>query len=435
MTPSASPLSPDALAPFLQPGSTPVWLRVGRLFTGCDATVLRDAHLLYDGRQILHAGAAAPPAELLGPGKTGPDLFLPDHTVLPGLIDAHTHLFLEGGEEDPAKRAAYLKLPVTELLPRAEDRLARLVAIGLTGVREAGDKIGVGRTLQARWLSSARGTMPYVDAPGAAINHQGRYGSFMAEPMEDQGSVEGAIANRLARGAYRIKLLATGIINFERGAVTAKPQMPVEELTHFAAATRALGKQTMVHCSGTDGVANCIAARVDSIEHGYFINDDQLAQLRDLDLAWVPTFAPVQYQVDHADALGWSNLVRDNLQRILDGHARSLAHAGRLGVRIVAGSDSGSHGVPHGWGFLTELELMERAGLTAAQVLHSATGASSGRLGYAENFGTLVRGAKPRLIVTSHDVLGTVAKLRRPKAVVFDGVVHPGGDDPTVPGL
>ena len=64
--------------------------------------------------------------------------------------------------------------------------------------------------------------------------------------------------------------------------------------------------QFWVHCSGNDGVANCIAARVDTIEHGYFIDDNQLAQLRDLDLAWVPTFAPVQYQVDHAAALAAS---------------------------------------------------------------------------------------------------------------------------------
>jgi imidazolonepropionase-like amidohydrolase len=243
------------------------------------------------------------------------------------------------------------------------------------------------------------------------------------------------VAERIATGAHRIKLLATGIINFEKGAVTAKPQMPAPELTLFADAARAHGKQTMVHCSGNDGVANCIAARVDSIEHGYFIDDDQLAQLRDLDLAWVPTFAPVQYQVDHAAALGWSDLICDNLRRILDHHARSLARAGELGVRIVAGSDSGSHGVPHGWGFLRELELMQQAGLTAAQVLHSATGASAARLGYAENFGTLIAGAKPRFLLTAHEVLHDVGNLRRPKAVIFDGVVHTGGDDPGVPGL
>lgn len=277
--------------------------------------------------------------------------------------------------------------------------------------------------------------MPYVDAPGAAINRQGRYGSFMSRPMEEQGTPAGAVADRVAAGAHRIKLIATGIINFEKGAVTAKPQMPAVELTEFVAAARAHGQQTMVHCSGNDGVANCIAAKVDSIEHGFFVDDAQLAQLRDLDIAWVPTFAPVQFQVDRAAELGWSDQVRDNLQRILDGHARSLARASELGVRIVAGSDAGSHGVAHGWGFLRELELMQRAGLSAAQVLHSATGASAQRLGYAEKMGVLAAGAKARFLVTAHDVVSDVTALRKPKAVVFDGAVHTHGDDPAVPGL
>jgi imidazolonepropionase-like amidohydrolase len=412
-----------------------LWLRVGRMFTGRDTTTLTDAHLVYNGVSILHAGPDVPAAALLRPGQTAPDLHLPAHTVLPGLIDAHTHLFLEGGEENPARRADYLKLPEAELHARATARLSRLVAIGVIAIREAGDKAGVGLTLQARWRSAARGVMPYVDAPGAAINHQGRYGSFMARPTEEQGTPEATVAERLAAGGHRIKLLATGIINFEKGAVTAKPQMAAPELTQFADAARAHGRQTMVHCSGNDGVANCISARVDSIEHGYFIDDDQLAQLRDLDLAWVPTFAPVQYQVDHAAALGWSDPIRDNLRHILDGHARGLARAAQLGVRIVAGSDSGSHGVAHGWGFIKELELMQAAGLTAAQVLHSATGASAGRLGYAENFGVLTAGAKPRFLLTEHDVLGSVENLRRPKAVVFDGLVHTHGDDPALPGL
>lgn len=419
----------------LNPRAGPIWLRVGRVFTGSGTSVLHDAHLVYDGARILHVGVRAPAAAVLRPQQTAPDLELPAYTAMPGLIDAHTHLFLEGGEENSAARADYLKLPEAELHSRAAARLARLLAIGVIAVREAGDKAGVGLALQARWRSAARGVMPYVDAPGAAINHQGRYGSFMARPTEEQVSPEATVAARIADGAHRIKLLATGIINFEKGAVTAKPQMPAPELTQFADAARAQGKQTMVHCSGHDGVANCIAARVDTIEHGYFIDDEQLAQLRDLDLAWVPTFAPVQYQVDHAEALGWSNLIRDNLRRILDGHARSLVRAAQMGVRIVAGSDSGSHGVAHGWGFVRELELMQRAGLSAPQVLHSATGASAGRLGYAEKFGLLASEAKPRFLLTERDVLSDVAELRGAKTVVFDGRVIVGGDDPAIPGL
>jgi imidazolonepropionase-like amidohydrolase len=422
-------------APALSPRDGAVWLRVGRLFTGTGDTALRDAHLVYDATGILHAGCEPPPAACLRAGRTEPDLFLPEHTALPGLIDAHTHLFLEGGEEIAEKRASYLKLPEGELLARAIARLPSLVPLGVIAVREAGDKAGAGLALQARWRSAERGDMPYVDAPGAAIHHQGRYGSFMARPVEEHGGPRGAVADRLAAGAHRIKLIATGIINFEKGAVIAKPQMPAEELTEFVALSREAGKQTMVHCSGNDGVANCIAAGVDSIEHGYFVDDDQLALLRDRDIAWVPTFAPVQFQVDQAAALGWSNLVRDNLRRILDAHARSLARAAELGVRLVAGSDAGSQGVPHGWGMLRELELMQGAGLAAGKVLHSATGASALRLGYGERFGVLETGAKARFILTAGDVLSDVANLRIPKTVVFDGTVHTGGHELPVAGL
>jgi imidazolonepropionase-like amidohydrolase len=139
--------------------------------------------------------------------------------------------------------------------------------------------------------------------------------------------------------------------------------------------------------------------------------------------------------VDHSAALGWSDSIRESLQRILDRHSRSLVRAAQLGVRVIAGSDSGSHGVPHGWGFLTELELMQRAGLAATEVLRSATGASAERLAFAEKFGVLAAGARARFILTEHDVLASVANLRRTRAVVFDGVVHAGDDNPAVPGL
>jgi imidazolonepropionase-like amidohydrolase len=344
-------------------------------------------------------------------------------------------LFLEGGEEKPDRRAETLKLPDEVLLSNAAARLSRLLRIGVTAVRDAGDKNHVGLALQRRYRSAERPPMPYIDSPGAALHHQGRYGSFMGGSIEEHGSLDAAIAARVAAGAHRIKLLATGIINFEKGAVTAKPQMPVEELTRAVAIARRHGRQTFAHCSGNDGVDNCIEARVDSIEHGFFVDDQQLARMRDLDIAWVPTFAPVQYQVDKAAQLGWSDLIRGNLQRILDQHAARLVRAMQLGVRIVAGSDAGSHGVPHGHGFLWELELMERAGLTPAQVLRAATGAGGERLGFAENFGILRRGAKPRFLLTDAPVLASVRHLRSPTTVVFDGAVFAGGDDADLSGM
>lgn len=427
--------SSDPITEVLSGIAGPIWLKVGRMFDGTDHTVVPDAHIVYDADGIRHAGAESPSPDLIRVGQEKPDLHLPDHTILPGLTDAHTHLFLEGGETDPARRSAHLKLSPEEQLDLAQSRLKRLVSIGITAVREAGDKTNVGLALQSRHASDQRGTMPYVDAPGAAINHQKRYGSFMARPTEEYDSPAATVAARIADGAHRIKLLATGIINFEKGAVTAKPQMPADELTAFVQASREHGKQTMVHCSGHDGVANCIAARVDTIEHGYFIDDDQLARIRDTDMVWVPTFAPVQFQVDHPEHIGWSDQVCTNLQRIVDAHSRSLVKAQELGVRVVAGSDAGSHGVAHGWGFIRELELMQVAGISAQHVLHTATGAGRERMGYAERFGALQAGYKSRFILTTHDVLNDVSHLRASKIVVFDGTTLSTGDDESRPGL
>lgn len=411
----------------------PVWIRVGTLFDGF--AVLRNAHLVFDATRIVHVGIDFPSAAVIRSEQIAPDLELADYTALPGLIEAHAHFFLEGGELDPKRRAAYLTQSNAELLTRAEARLERLLRIGVTAVREAGDRNGVGPALQRRYRSEARGAMPYVDCPGAALHHKGRYGAFMGMPIEDYPDIEAAVRGRAAEGVHRIKLLATGIINFEKGAVTAKPQLEAEELSRAVRVAHELGRQTMIHCSGHDGVANCIAARVDTIEHGFFIDDAQLAQLRDLDIAWVPTFAPVQFQLDHGVALGWSETVRDHLRRILDAHATRLVHAAKIGVRIVAGSDAGSHGVPHGYGFLTELELMTAAGLTPERVLQSATGDSAARLGLADDVGALRVGRKARFLLTKAPVLDDVRRLRDPLTTVFDGAVYEGGDQPPQPGL
>ncbi len=411
----------------------PVWLRVGWLFDG--EQVVRDAHLVYDDLAIRHAGAASPPATAIRSGQDEPDLHLPGSTILPGLIESHAHLFLEGGEKRPDVRARQFTRTDSELLADAERRLPRILRLGVTAIRDAGDRNGVGLALQRRYRMHSPTTVPYLDSPGAAIHHRGRYGAFMGRAVEDDGSLDRAIAARVGDGAHRIKLLATGIINFEKGAVTAKPQMPAEELLRAVSLARAHGRQTFAHCSGADGVDNCLAAGVDSIEHGFFVNEEQLARMRDRDIAWVPTFAPVQFQLDHAAALGWDTRVQEQLRRILDAHARSLAHAARIGVRIVAGSDAGSQGVPHGHGFLRELELMESAGLSAVQVLHAATGAPAARLQFAEDFGVLRRAAKARFLITPASVLQSVSHLRVAAIVVFDGTAHAGGDNPAEPGL
>lgn len=394
-----------------------VWLRVGTLIDGSGTAPLRDAHVVYSQAGILYAGADTPPAELAknGQAATAPDAELPDYTLLPGLIDAHTHMFLEGGELDLDKRAAFLKQSPEELLERARGRLEKIVGIGVTAMRDCGDKDGVGLALSRLCSSPDRPTMPYIDSPGAAIHHRERYGSFMGEPIEDFSTAAACVAARVNAGADRIKLIPTGIINFKQGAVTTAPQMTTEEIAAIVAAAKSHNRQTIAHGSGDDGIERIIEGGVDSIEHGFFLRDNQLAKMRDRQVAWAPTFSPVQKQVDHADRFGWDAHVLRNLRKILDRHAATLVKAHAMGVQVIAGSDAGSCGVVHGLGFLEELELMERAGLAPTAIIHSATGASARRLAFKERFGEIKPGYLSRFILTRHSPLETVSESSQTK--------------------
>src|SRR4029077_3676441 len=102
-------------------------------------------HVVYDRNGILFTDAkTSPPANLLNPGQRAPDADLPEYTLLPGLIEAHAHLFLEGGELNLEKRNAYLKQTPEALLQAALPRLEKLLRLGIIAIRDAGDKDGVG---------------------------------------------------------------------------------------------------------------------------------------------------------------------------------------------------------------------------------------------------------------------------------------------------
>lgn len=400
--------------------NTPTWIQVGTLIDGYSNEPLLNAHLVYTEDEILFVGTTAPSADITK-GKEQPDVILPDYTLLPGLIDCHTHLFLEGGELDFEKRKAYLAQTPEELLDHAKERLAKLVGLGIQAVRDAGDKDGVGIAIAKLYRSEDRPLMPYVDSPGPAIHRQGRYGKFMGYAIENNDSLIDCVETRIENGSDRIKLIPTGIINFKKGLVTAKPQMTSEEVAEFVLAAKKHGKQTFAHASGDLGIDVAIEGGVDTVEHAFFIRDDQLDAMLEKGIAWVPTFAPVQKQIDHADTMGWPDEIVANLQKILDQHSTSLKKANTLGVIILAGSDAGSCGVAHGLGFLYELEQMEKAGLPSMQVIQSATGTPSSRLAFSEKIGQLKPGYKSRFLLTKHSPLETVSNLQKEKTVVFNG--------------
>lgn len=416
---------PDILTGLrVTPAKPTRWLAVGKLLDAPKRRVLDHAHLVYTHSRILHVGTDAAAAALAA-GQAAPDLVLPDHLALPGLIEGHSHTFLEGAELAAEKRGAYQQQDSETLYQNSAARLGPLARMGIIAMRDGGDKDRVGLRLSRR---TASGDCPpftaRVFSPGAGIYRQGRYGGFFSEPVEDHPTLASCVQARVAEGADHIKIVPTGIINFAKGAVIAKPQFSVAEIRQFKHAAQAHHKHLMAHASGELGVGYAIDGGVDTVEHGFFITDVQLARMRDEGIAWVPTFTPVQAQVDHADIMGWSGEALDHLRRILENHARSLQKALALGVNVLVGSDAGSCGVAHGTGLLREMELLEQAGMPTLGILCQVTHGNNHALIGSQPYGALEVGLKPRFILTEHKPLETVGNLYRERLVVFDGAAE-----------
>ncbi|MEI8313605.1 MAG: hypothetical protein WCH98_22890, partial [Verrucomicrobiota bacterium] len=203
--PDADGNPPDPLASLRITRENPVrWIVVGQLLDSKNRCVLKNAHLVYDQSRILHAGTEAPDEAVLK-GKKSPDLSLPEHTAMPGLIEGHSHTFLEGAELAAEKRGDYQKQSPQLLYEKAESRLHILARLGVIAMRDGGDKDQVGLRLSK--LTASGDCPPFtarVLSPGAGIHRQGRYGSFFGKPLEEHADIEACVRARVAEGADHI---------------------------------------------------------------------------------------------------------------------------------------------------------------------------------------------------------------------------------------
>jgi imidazolonepropionase-like amidohydrolase len=337
--------------------------------------------------------------------------------LLPGLVDAHVHLFLHGRPTDAAARSAHLKQDVEALVDAARRGARRQLQAGVTLVRDAGDRHGINHRLRAEAQQPGSG-LARVRSAGLGIKRARRYGAFMAADVDDAASIRSSV-QALARDSDEIKLILTGIIDFDAGAVTDEPQFDAEAAALVVATAHACGRPVLAHCSGAKGLAVAVAAGVDSIEHGFFMDRETLLRMRDRQIAWTPTFSPVHFQWAEPAAAGWSAQTVGHLRRILDGHAEHLRLAHELGVPLLLGTDAGSMGVEHGTAVFDELQRFVEAGLPPAAALAAATstprrrfGVAPARLAVGAGFDALCLGASP---------FDTWDALRRPDQVYVQG--------------
>lgn len=296
--------------------------------------------------------------------------------LMPSLVESHAHLFLDGDELDAPKRGEHLKRPREELLECGRRNLWRYRSLGVRTLRDAGDAHGV--NLELRSEAEAAGMKLLAAASG--LRKAKRYGSFMAREVESFASLEDAV-RETAKNADAIKIILTGIIDFENGVVKGEPQFDHDETKLIVETAHSLGLKTFAHCSGVAGLEVAARAGVDSIEHGFFMDLPTLELMAQKGIAWTPTLLPVHFQWSRPECCGWSPAAVDKLRGILDNHCERLLQAERLGVPLLAGSDAGSYGVKHGFGLFEEMALLRQAGLAEETVLRSVTSEPRRQLG------------------------------------------------------
>ncbi|HNG78694.1 MAG TPA: amidohydrolase family protein [Burkholderiaceae bacterium] len=299
--------------------------------------------------------------------------------LMPGLVDAHVHLFLDGGPTDSATRSAHLKQDVEQLTEAARRSARQNLAAGVTLVRDAGDRHGINNRIREEARDPAAG-LARVRSGGLGVKRAKRYGAFMATDVDDAASIRSSVT-KLAEANDEIKLILTGIIDFDSGAVTDEPQFDIPAARLVVETAHACGRKVFAHCSGVKGLDVAVEAGVDAIEHGFFMTREHLLKMRDRGLAWTPTFCPVHFQWAQPDAVGWSANTVGNLRRILDGHAEHVRLADELGVTLLLGTDAGSMGVVHGQALAEEADRFQEAGLGADAVLRAATSAARRHFG------------------------------------------------------
>lgn len=309
--------------------------------------------------------------------------------LLPGLVDAHVHLFLDGAVTDGKLRSAHLRQPLEQLMAAARVSARQALARGITLVRDAGDRHGINNRIRAEAASPASG-LPQVRSGGLGVKRAERYGGFMATDVDNADSIRQSVTE-LARSSDEIKLILTGIIDFDAGAVTDEPQFDLEDARLVVATALASGRKTFAHCSGAKGLAIAAQAGVGSIEHGFFMTREILTTMAANAVAWTPTFCPVHFQWMHPESVGWSPQTVGKLRRILDEHARHLLLAHQMGVKLLLGTDAGSMGVEHGHAVFEEIDRYLEAGLPLDAVLRAATATARRHFGCATPI--LARGA------------------------------------------
>ena len=399
-------------------------IRAGMLIDGVSEAPRKNQLIFVRGERIekVADGSAEIPA--------GTKLIdLSNATVLPGLIDAHTHIFLWG--EDPAKGgydANILKAGIALRAARATYAARRALEQGFTTLRDV-ETEGAGYGDIEIKQAIEEGTIPGPRIFGAtrAISTTGGYNLEGYAPELDMpkgaqlvdGPVEARKAARqqLEHGADWIKVYMTHRSWVDKqGNLVSQPTLTVEELKAIVDETHGWGKKVACHAYNGIGLQRALDGGCDSIEHGLEITDAQIAQMQRQGTWYCPTLSPYYDDWAPADTLEGK---RDRARAMV--HETSFRKALKAHLKIVYGTDMG--GIPWTEPMAQEFKRMVSLGMSSMDAIQSATSRAAEMLDMKGEIGVIAPGAYAEVIAVSGDPLKEAGELEHVRFVMHDGAV------------
>ena len=410
---SAAPAAPE---------EAPVVLQAAHLFDGRTGTLVSPGRILVRGKRIEAVGAAAsaPGARVIELG---------DATLVPGYIDAHTHL--TGDYNANWAQGFYesmMRLPVEQSFHAARNAKDTLMA-GVTTVRDvgAGDYIDVAmRNAIAEGLIEGPRMLVSVHAIGSTGGHCDA-SPFPPGSVRTYGLADGvcngaeqcreATRQQLKFGADNIKICASGGVLSESDPVDVR-QLTPEEMQAIVDEAHAWRRKVAAHAHGDLAARLAVEAGVDSIEHGSFLTTDTLALMKRKGVYVVPTRMTVKFALQRADT--YPPKVAEKARQAAAAHEATMRNAIRMGVPIAFGTDAVVF--PHGrngqeFGDYVEL------GMTPAQALMTSSQGSAKLLGVDGETGTLEAGKFADIVAVPGNVIDNIRATEHPVFVMAQGRV------------
>ena len=397
------------------PPARVVAIRAGRLFDSKTGRMLTKQVVILSGDRITDVG---PQAQVKIPAGAQV-IDLGGATLLPGLIDAHTHMFDARGPNGTTEASMVIAIANVQADLRAGFTAARDMSTHGNGYGDITirDAINQGRIDGPRYQVSTRGIVWSATPPNPASPDN----PLASAVVRNVDEARAAVRDQIAHGADWIKLFPAGAYSFNAsGAAQYVVTYPMPVLQALIDETHRLGKKAGCHVYGGEGQKNAIIAGCDTIEHAFDLNQEQADLMVQKGLYYDPTLVRyIEPYMDDVDAKSTGGKYR--MIPIFE-HAVQLAAATK-GMKIMMGSGADGSTYAHGTQALDFEALVKHGGLTPVRAIQAGTTINAEVLGWQDQIGSIEKGKFADLIAVSGDPLADITELQRVKFVMKGGKV------------